>query len=249
MLLTNQLVKYVVSLHLHKYRQKYNKFIAEGPKVCEEFLICDIYPIEYIFCTQSWLDDYAEGLSENHSQRTVIVKPVELKKISCIKSPNNILIVLDNKAKNNQLKLSQWKIYLDTVQDPGNLGAIMRIADWYGIIDVIASPGTASFYNPKVVQSAMGAHNRLKLQMMSYEEIVEISDTIISMSLDGESIDDCMLESGTIIMGNESKGVSEIMQSSSTQLVKIGGQGGAESLNVAVACGIACHVICHQKRV
>jgi len=241
---TNQLKKYVRSLHANKHRQKYNKFIAEGPKICEEFLISNKYNLEYLFCLSDWYDDNQKHLEGIDKNKIVIVKEKELNQISCLKSAHKILLVLDNNIGVNTEVNGQWQLYLDKIQDPGNMGTMLRIADWYGLNAVYASEDSCDFYNPKVVQSAMGAHNRVELLVMPREKLLQSPGAKYGLVLDGEDINlFTPKQPGFILIGNESKGLSSELSASLDVKLKIPAKGRAESLNASVACGIACHLL------
>lgn len=248
MILTNKLRKYVRSLHLHKYRQKYDKFIAEGPKVCAEFIESQKYKIEFLFCTQDWYDINQDS-TKSLGDKIIIASDKDLQTISCMQKANKTLIVMD-KPSMSDLQLgsaaNQWMIYTDKIQDPGNMGTIIRIADWYGIENLISSTDSVDFYNPKVVQAAMGSHNRLHLRSIDAENLPIESMNAFALVLGGQditSLSDDITQSGIIVMGNESQGINPVLADRCTHKVSIERKGGAESLNVSVACGIACQVL------
>jgi TrmH family RNA methyltransferase len=235
---SNSIKKYVRSLHLRKHRQKYDKFIAEGPKVCKEFLICKAYSIEYIFALPEWIDSNKTILGP-YSEVIYPVKGKELDQISLLKTPNQVLVVLSTQQ---QLKgESQWSLFLDRIRDPGNMGTMIRIADWYGITSVMATPDSVDFYNPKVVQGAMGSHNRVALSSFTKESLTTAARPIYGLILGGDNIRDMdSASSGIIAIGNESQGLDPEIISRLDYRCTIPSRGGAESLNAAIACGIAC---------
>ncbi|MBT8232213.1 MAG: hypothetical protein HKO66_00890 [Saprospiraceae bacterium] len=250
MVLTNSLKKFIKSLHAVKYRQKYNKFIAEGPKICKEFISGNKFNIDYIICTQDWFEENQTYLNK-FEEKTIVCNDKDLKTISALKTPNKILIVIDciyNNLNTKTLK-NGWSYYLDRIQDPGNMGAILRIADWYGVENVTSSPDSVDYYNPKVVQSAMGAHNRLSLSYLSRESLKDVNDlNLIALCLDGEPLNTLdKLNNGVLIIGNESKGISGLILQNASHKITIPKIGGAESLNASVACGIVTHVVTSQK--
>ncbi len=246
MVFTRELKKYINSLQYVKYRQKYNKFIAEGPKICMEFLASDRYEIEYIICKKKFYD-----LNESHlakfSGKTIVCNDTELKSISSLRSPNKILIVatLPNLEKSTEPRLDDWVIYCDHIQDPGNMGAIMRIADWFGFEGIWASPDSVDFFNPKVVQSAMGAHNRIDCRTVDRGHLIEkYSDNMHVLALGGEDMRSVNFpDKGILVVGNEGKGADSAIIEAAKHKVTIKKYGGAESLNASVACGVACHYI------
>lgn len=244
---TNQLKKYVRSLHTSKHRQKYNKFIAEGPKICEEFLISPQYELEYIFCLTEWYDENRRLIEGIDQEKIIQVKEKELGQISCLKTAHKVLLVIDKSTRVNTDIDEGWQLYLDKIQDPGNMGTLLRIADWYGLSTVSASEGSVDFYNPKVVQAAMGAHNRVRLISLSSANLLKASVPKYGLVLEGEDINLFQPDKpGFIMIGNESKGLSkELIQSLDAKL-KIPAKGKAESLNASVACGIACHLLTNK---
>lgn len=165
----------------------------------------------------------------------------ELERISTNKTANGVVLV-GNKIPNNAKVIlnNEWSIFLDKVQDPGNVGTIIRIADWFGIPNVILSPECADLYNPKVLQSTMGGFLRVNVSNSDFESVIEQNITlkIYATHLDGQSMYELELEPGMIVIGNESKGIQDKIVDASDILVSIPSKGKAESLNAAVACGI-----------
>lgn len=243
--ITNQLKKYVRSLHTNKQRQKYNKFIAEGPKVSVEFLRANKYQLEFLFCTNEWQEANEHLLLDLDVNKVIPVKSKVLSQLSLLKTANNILLVLDkNQGENHESNAQSWTLYLDRIQDPGNMGTILRIADWYGIESVLASSDCVSYYNPKVIQAGMGAHNRVHLETVTYTELISNELPKYGLSLDGKLLNNNLnLDPGIIIIGNESKGISSELLTSCNERLTIPRHGGAESLNASVACGISCQIL------
>lgn len=242
MILTAQLKKYIKSLHHHKYRQKYNKFIAEGPKVCGEFLSESKYTFDWIVATSEWIAAHP-ALIKKMGEKLIAVDDKGLKSLSTMQNPNKILIVGNQTKHSTPIFSSKWGIYTDKIQDPGNMGTILRIADWYGIKQIIVSPDSVDVYNPKVIQSAMGAHNRMEIIQSDILDVELNGSALIAMTLHGEDINQLDVDSGIIIIGNESKGVRAELLEHVDHKANIVRRGGAESLNASVACGIACHTL------
>ena len=248
MILTNKLRKYIKSLHLNKYRQKYNKFIAEGPKICAEFIQSPKYEIDTILCTQEWHDNN-DIIMQSVRSKVVITDDKGLQSISTLQKSNMVLIVADKGTQDDidaNTISSDWALYADQVQDPGNMGTILRIADWYGITKVITSLDSVDCYNPKVVQSAMGSHNRISLYSKDAQNW-DIDDIeTYALVLGGQDLTQLSktdIRPGLLILGNESKGIRTELADRCKYKVTIPKKGGAESLNVAVACGIACQLL------
>ena len=206
MLSKNQ-IKSIASLHTSKQRRKESKFIAEGVKIVEELLNSD-FKIAAVFALSDWIDDN-EGRTEHMFQ----VSEKELQRISMLKTPNKVLAVVDY-PEINALNFENGDLILalDTIQDPGNLGTIIRIADWFGINKIVCSKDTADVFNPKVIQATMGAFSRVQLFYTSLTDWISKlpADTpVYGTLLSGENMYETKLsDSGVIVMGNEGKGIS-----------------------------------------
>ena len=230
--------KFVKSLGQKKFRTEYNSFIVEGEKVLSELLQSD-FEIESIFATQPWIE-----LNLNLAVECIEVSQKELNSISSLKTPNNILAIV--KQKNNQLVdlSSQLTIALDTIQDPGNLGTIIRTADWFGIKNIICSSDSVDVYNPKVMQATMGSFFRVSVHYINLREFFSKNKklTVFGGLLDGENIYKKELNSkgSILLLGNESKGISNELIPFITDKIFIPKFGKAESLNVAMATAILC---------
>ena len=229
----NQL-KLITSLSQKKYRQKHNLFIAEGVKVLNE-LLNSPFEIETLFCT----DDFEVAISE---KKIVRISETELKKVSTLKSPNKAL-GLFKIPKEKALQNSGLTIALDAINDPGNLGTIIRLCDWFGITQLVCSKDTVDCYNQKVVQASMGSLTRVSIHYTDLENYITKSnlDTFIA-DMDGENVYKTKLpKEGILIMGNEANGVSEEIKSLLQYKISIprfGETQETESLNVATATAI-----------
>lgn len=227
-----------------KYRQKYRKFLVEGEKMVAELLHQKNLGIHAIFGLERWAKDNAARL-QPHYAHFFDVSEGELKKISALITPNSVLAVADmpDKAPDLQLPNSKPCFYLDGLQDPGNLGAILRIADWFGFPAVFCSTDTVDAYSPKVVQASMGAILRVKTMEINLLDLVkQCPDAPISGAfMDGDSIFEQSLPArGLIVIGNEGKGIRPETEALLTRRISIPRheEGGAESLNAAIAAGI-----------
>jgi rRNA methylases len=248
-MLSKNKIKFVKSLELKKNRTETGLFVAEGEKIVPELLLSNL-DVTYLAATSIWIEQNTH-LPLTRCSETDIVSYDELKKISFLKTPQQVVCVA--KIPTYPLQVSdltnKLSLLLDTVQDPGNLGTILRIADWFGIEDVICSRETADAFNPKVVQSTMGAITRVKVYYENLEEILpEIKNCgipIYGTTLNGGNIYASELTTnGIIMMGNESKGISpELMPYLNHQLFIPffpEDQKRSESLNVGVATAIVC---------
>ena len=229
----NQL-KLITSLSQKKYRQKHDLFIAEGIKVLNE-LLNSTFEIETLFCT----DDFETTISE---KKVVRISETELKKVSTLKSPNKALGVFKI-PKEKAVQNSGLTIALDAINDPGNLGTIIRLCDWFGVTQLVCSKDTVDCYNQKVVQASMGSLTRVSIHYTDLENYITKSnlDTFIA-DMDGENVYKTKLpKEGILIMGNEANGVSEEIKSLLQYKISIprfGETQETESLNVATATAI-----------
>jgi TrmH family RNA methyltransferase len=162
-----------------------------------------------------------------------------MQRISTLKNHNGILAIL-RIPKNNEFETNGRVICLDNIQDPGNLGTIIRIADWFGIEHIIASNQTADCYNPKTIQATMGSIFRVSITYKNLSEFLqEIKTPIYGAVMDGTSIQEVTMEAeGVLVIGNEGKGISDEVMPYLSHRISIPRIGGAESLNAGVACGI-----------
>jgi len=241
MLSKNQ-VKDIRLLHVSKYRKREQYFIAEGPTIVDEFISSE-YEIDKIFALESWIEN-------NNTLNNIVVPitPRELQLISLLKTPNQVLATVKYPGKFKlNYKSPELILALDTIQDPGNLGTIIRIADWFGIKKLVCSLETADAYNPKVVQASMGAITRVQLvytNLSNWLKELPSNTNIYGTLLDGESIYETKLKNdGIIVIGNEGNGISAEIQKHISNRIKIPSYGDSlmESLNAAVATAIVCN--------
>lgn len=227
-------VKYIQSLCQKKFRQQEGLFIAEGPKVVDELLQSN-YSIKNIYATKEWV--------ENHTTKKAPVteiNDIELSRISALQTPHQVLAVVEQKASIAFEYNGKWTLVLDAIQDPGNLGTIIRIADWFGIENIVCSEDTAEVYNSKVVQSTMGSFVRVNIVYENLADTVKKATVLVfGALLNGENVYTATkTKEGMIVIGNEGKGIRKELLPFITHPVTIPKVGGAESLNAAVATGI-----------
>jgi len=242
--ITNNQIKHIKSLHQSKFRQKYNNFIAEGDKIAEEILQNSTYKINYIFATDKWIENNDQFV-RSHQKLLTGISQIEMGKISSLKTSTNVLIVLEKQPEiiNYKLMNEGHALYLDAVQDPGNVGTIIRIADWFGIKTIVKGPGTADFYNPKVIQATMGSFLNVNLFTEEYGNLTSITHESVGAVMHGTSLTEFEWPEKTLlVMGNEGKGISAAIHQELDHLISIPGKEGkiAESLNVSIAAGILC---------
>lgn len=238
-------IKYVQSLHTKKFRQKYDNFIAEGDKICYEIIKSEKLNIEAIFALPQWMEKHSAELRPFQSILTE-VNESELKKISTLTTPNQVLMVVKQSSFELDLQTirSDLSLYLDGIQDPGNMGTILRIADWFGIRFVFCSDTCVDIFNPKVVQATMGAFLRIQSKEIELRELIEATTPVYGALLEGENLFQTERSNhGIIVIGNEGRGISEEVRALINRPILIPPHGeGAESLNAAVATGIICAV-------
>ncbi len=236
--------KYIRSLTLQKNRNEHKVFIAEGAKIAEEWLRSNAR-IQKIVATSLWTDANMELIGKHIEAELHIVTEAELLSISSLSTPNQVLLVVHRNEEKTIPIMTEWCLALDNIQDPGNMGTIIRIADWFGINHVVCGEGCVDVYNPKVVQSAMGGHLRVNMYETDLAQFLETSKIpVIAATLDGENVyKTTKPAAGILVIGNESKGVSEKIMATATQKVMIPRRGGAESLNAGVSAGILCALL------
>ena len=239
-MLVKSQVKYIQSLGHKKFRDADGVFVAEGPKIVKELLQSDIVRLVQCFATENWLISH-ERVVKGKEKLFFKIDENELERISFHDSPNQVLAVFTKPVFDQNKKQTGVTLLLDTIQDPGNLGTIIRTADWFGLKRVVCSPETVDVFNPKVIQSAMGSLIRVEVIYTDLAEYIRENPGIplFASSLDGEDLHDkIQLSDALLLMGNESKGISPALESLATKKIRIPRKGGAESLNVAVATGI-----------
>lgn len=242
MLSKNQ-IKEIQSLQLKKIRDTKKLFIAEGVKTVSEILNDHAILLKEIYGTHDFIGPRMSDLLRLNIPFTEVSEE-ELKKISLQTNPNSVLAVC-HYIKEPQLLFDfekNFSLYLDDVRDPGNLGTIIRLADWFGISSIFVSEATCDFYNPKVIQSTMGAFLRVKVITSSLDMLIEKHQvkTIYGAVLNGNNLYAETLRKGLIVIGNEANGISEANLKRITHAITIPSnqQNGTESLNAAMAASI-----------
>lgn len=242
--LSKNRIKYIHSLELKKIRKQEKVFLAEGHKLVEELL--GRFKCRFLVATSEWLTQnnpsvYVEEIHE--------VSEEELAKASLQKSPQQVLAVFEksNDYYDKELFNNSLCLALDDVQDPGNLGTILRIADWFGIEHIFCSPNTVDVYSPKAIQATMGAIARVQVHYTPLMELITSLNNIpiYGTFLDGENIySQSLSNNGIIIMGNEGNGISREIEKLVNRKLFIPNypkeRSTSESLNVAIATAITC---------
>lgn len=244
-------VKYIRSLEMKKFRKADQVFVAEGHKLVGDLL--GAFECTYLAATAQWLDQHTSVLHSAQLRHTEIdeVSEDELKRLSFQETPQQVLAVFCQpqwSVNLNEVASQGLCLALDDVQNPGNLGTIVRVADWFGIEHIFCSQGCADIYNPKTVQATMGAIARVQVHYVNLEESLKSLDgsvPVYGTFLDGENMYEKELShQGVIVMGNEGKGVSKEVEACVDERLYIPnypeGRETSESLNVAIATAIIC---------
>lgn len=230
-------IKLLQSLKQLKFRREHGLFIAEGRKIVEELIPSGIR-VKEIYALQEWIDEY-RILCEKSGTTMHPVSNKELERISNLSTPNQALALCHIPMHETIQPKEGILIALDGIRDPGNLGTIVRTADWFGIETVICSGDCVDVYNPKVVQSTMGSIARVKVIYTELEEyLFEAGLPVYATVLEGESIWEKAPADGIYVIGNESRGIRESVLRHATHRIAIPSSGKAESLNASVATGI-----------
>lgn len=247
-------IQHVRALSVKKHRDESCQFVAEGMKV-----VGDLLPLmspQRIYVTDDGWTELKSKAGSTFAKKDLIARVTEkeMERLSFLKTPRNILALfaipqhLDSLSQLSEIPGKQLCLALDGVQDPGNVGTILRIADWFGIEHVFASPDTADIFSPKVVQATMGAIGRVNVHYLPLREfLLTIRNDIplYGTFLDGDNVYNKKLsETGIIVMGNEGNGISTEIRDMINQRLFIPnyplGRLTSESLNVAVATAVVC---------
>ncbi len=251
MLSRNQ-IKYLSSLKIKKFRRIHRQFLVEGDKIVKDLIHNNQAYIRQLVATPAWLSENRISISP-HIQEIVEAEPADMKRISSLETPPPVMAVLDiPEIQYDPEEVSvSVSIALDTIQDPGNLGTIIRTADWFGIRNIFCNESCADCYNPKVVQASMGAILHVGIHYVDLTEFLagfsgKPDFTVYGTYMDGIPVMSVTpAKQGIIVFGNESRGISaEITPCIGQRLTIPPGttkQGRVESLNVSSAVAIVCN--------
>ena len=249
-MLTKQSIKYIQSLQHKKFRDEYGVFVAEGPKMVEELLASAKFECDSIFSLAKWVESVDSSLLESVAGKIQLIEAFELEKIAHYSTPNAVVAVF---RKRTPIELIDTKgnitLVLDGIQDPGNLGTIIRNADWFGIKNIVCSATTVDMYNSKVVQSTMASLARVDIfytdlnSWLGSHHDVKILATV----LDGSPIHLTQRpKEAIVIIGNESNGINTELLQFADEKITISRFGMAESLNAGVASGIVLYELLRE---
>ncbi len=231
--------RYIKFLQVKKYRQAEQCFLVQGAKAVKETLTSD-FEVETLLGTRTFLDSYHD-VPSGKAKEVIEVSEQELTDVGSVETNNTALAVVRMKLNREPvLPADDFSLVLDDIRDPGNLGTIIRTADWYGIKNLIASPETTDLYNPKVISATMGSFLRVHVFYVPLVEyLLRISLPVYGMFLNGKDVHtEKFSQGGLIVIGNESKGISPEVEKQISHRITIPRVGGAESLNASTATAI-----------
>ena len=238
MLITKTQVKYIQSLRHKKFRDAEGVFVVEGPKLTGELIAASNMRPRQVYALPEWIERLPPGAAK---ETVTAVGQSELERLSALPTPNQVVAVFEKPVFGDQDYGTGIHLVLDSIQDPGNLGTMVRLADWFGVRSMVCTPDSADVYGPKAVQSTMGSIGRVPVWYG--DPLVALrqgrGQPIYAAVLEGENLYRMgRLDRGFIVVGNESKGVGSVLLEAATRLVTVPRIGQAESLNAAVAAGI-----------
>jgi TrmH family RNA methyltransferase len=239
-MLEKSLVKQVKALGNRQYRNETGLFLVEGTKSVLELLRSKI-SVKSLFATDEWIADNFKGL--NGVQNVYHVNEKELSQMSKFKTPQDVIAIAQIPSYDlPEDAANEFVIVLDNIQDPGNLGTIIRIADWYGINHIVCNEQTVEWHNPKVIQASMGSFLRVKVHKTGIESYLKSQNcNIYAAVMDGQSLYETQLSAhGILLIGNEGAGVHSECLKNANHLITIPRIGHAESLNAGIATAIIC---------
>ena len=241
-MITKNQIKYIRGLSLKKNRMKEQCFIVEGEKSLYELLDSSFEVVE-LFAIKDWINE-----NKDVFEKVQVISLKELEKISNLKSPNKVLAIVKIRKQKIIRHKSGVILVLDDINDPGNLGTIIRMCDWFGVKQIVCSENTVDIYNPKVVQATMGSLFRVNVLYVNLVKYLsKVNAPIYGSYMKGENIKNTNSERNShLVMGNEANGISPEVSKFITDRVAIKNIGGTtESLNVAVATSILLHEFCN----
>lgn len=246
MTISKQTIKYLRSLQLKKFRRSYDNFVVEGGKIAIEVLNSQPEQVEGLYALPDWIAAHQDLLFRLPPDAVHPISAAHLAQVSSLKTPNQVLLVVQHEPRSLDAERlgREWSLVLDNIQDPGNLGTILRIADWFGIPFVFGHD-CVDLHNPKVIQASMGAFLRVHYEELHLAQVLEHCPglPVLGAYMDGDSIFETELPpAGLLVIGNEGQGISEDFAQHISRRVSIPSPHarGAESLNAAVATGILC---------
>lgn len=232
--------KHIRSLSRQKYRKEKGEFLVQGTKIARECLRAQA-PIHQIICTPEWAAELEAEIQAHPEARITLCSREQVEAHSTLVHGNEVILIMPMPEPDSPDPHSPWILVLDRIQDPGNLGTMIRIADWFGLDTLVCSEDSADPYQPKVIQAAMGSHLRVRAHSMDLGVfLASQSRPVFAACLEGESVlKHSPQKEGLLLIGNESRGIDPRWKEKADFPVSIPSYGGgAESLNAAVSAGI-----------
>lgn len=242
--LKKNLAKTLKGLITRKDREELGLFLAEGDKCVSD--MTEAFPLRWLVATEAWISGHPE-MAARYAQKILKSDKRGIEIISSMKSVPDVIGVFEKPVANGEIpSINEEKLYLllDDIQDPGNLGTIIRTCDWFGVYDIFASPHTVDVFSPKVVQATMGSLSRVKVSYLDLSILIKkhAGMPVIGTTLDGKPYEECGdLKKGFLVMGNEGNGISENIKKLITHDITIPPknlESHPDSLNVAIATAI-----------
>jgi len=239
MALSVRIKKLIRSLQQKKYRKEEQLFVVEGAKNTAELLKSD-FEVTWLAGTIDFLDEHQYIIQKRHLE-VEVVRPADLEGLGNFQTNDSVVAMARIKAPVLPMLKNEYSLVLDDIRDPGNLGTIIRTADWYGVRQIVASLETADFYNPKVISATMGSFCRVNVYYADLPEFLANVDVpVYGTFLDGTNIHQTNFgKEGILVIGNESHGISREVAHKVQHRITIPGRGAAESLNAAIATAVA----------
>jgi RNA methyltransferase, TrmH family len=236
-MLTKATIKFIKSLQEKKYRKQEQCFIVEGAKTVEETLQSD-YEVRLLVAAEHFI----EKAAVEQRVHCIVATPAELQSLGSFQTNDAALAVVKMKQEQTTIRFveDQFSLLLDDIRDPGNLGTIIRAADWYGVTTIVASPETVDFYSPKVISATKGSFIRVNFQYALLPAVLNTNALpVFGAFLRGEDVHKTNFgKGGLLVIGNESNGISPAVEKFVTRRITIPNYGKAESLNAAMATAI-----------
>jgi TrmH family RNA methyltransferase len=244
-MLSKAKIKFIKSLQLKKYRKQEQCFVVQGAKSVLELMASD-FEVQLVLGT----DDFLDNAKIDATTEIIAVSEKDLSALSEFQTNDAALAVA--RIKENKLPFfspNEFALVLDDIRDPGNLGTMIRTADWFGITKIIASEETADFYNPKVISATMGSFVRVDVFYTDLQEYLSVAKSVVyGAYLNGRDVHtESFDKGGLIVIGNESRGISQDLEKYITRKITIPQYGQAESLNAAIATAIICDNVRRPK--
>ncbi|HTH56345.1 MAG TPA: RNA methyltransferase [Cyclobacteriaceae bacterium] len=240
--------KFIKSLQVKKYRKQEQSFVVEGAKSVSELLNSD-FVVTWVAASEKFLEQNGNRIQSRNIE-AVSASEKELEQLGSFQTNDAAIAVAKMKANTLPALKNEFYLILDDIRDPGNLGTIIRTADWYGIKNIFVSEETADFYNPKTIGATMGSFCRINVFYTDLPDFLSAhSLPVFGAFMDGKDVHEVSFgEKGAIVIGNESNGISAEVARFVNHRITIPKIGGAESLNAAIATGILLDNACRSKK-